>query len=486
MRLDPTLSRTVRIASALAAVALFTAPTTDSLAKEQLRLKSSLESPGGDANGKLIATLRPGKSKILVIGRGLQEDTDYDVLFDDSVKTTVNSGSNGKVKVKFRSGGTPALDFDPNGATVSVSDGSETVLSTVFSGAGEPDGTKIDERSTLAATGLIPGASGDTRFRSDKGRTKFSVEIEDVPAGPYSLLVGGVERGTITADSLGEGEIEFDSREDDGDELPLDFDPRGEVIDITNGDGVVLSGDSAANVPGVNTCVPSENEVVIASTGVDPDGNASARLRTKPDCDLDFEVEIEDVPVGDYDVIIDGIVRGTVTVTDDGFDVEGELEFDTDPDDPGELLFDFDPEGLLIEIVQGPTTFFSGTFLAEDGNTGGGSCSLADIELPMVNAGVYNSAKGEARFRQETDCDADLRIEIEDVPLGDYTLFTDGLERGTFTVAVIDGEPEGEIEFDNDPDEAGELPLTFDPDGALVEVKDAGGTLILSRQLPNS
>ncbi|MFT4569292.1 MAG: hypothetical protein ACI8TX_000496 [Hyphomicrobiaceae bacterium] len=486
MRTKQSLLTATRLVTAAAAAALLLVPPTSAVAKEKLRLKTSLESTIPDGSGKLIATFRPGKAKMIVIGKGLQGDTDYDVLVGDTVEVTVNSKSNGKVKVKFRTGGSPALDFDPNGATIAVWDGTTSVLSAVFSGAGEAEGTKIDERSSLAPTGLIPGASGDTRFRIKKGRTKFSVEIEDVPTGLYSLFVGGVERGVISVDALGEGEIEFDSGDDDGDELALDFDPRGEVIDITNGDGVVLSGDSTADVQGVTTCFATETEVAIASTGADADGSSDARLRTKPDCDLDFEVEIEDVPVGIYDVVIDGIVRGSITVVDDGVKVEGELEFDTDPDDPGELLLDFEPEGLLIEVIQGATTFFSGIFEAGNGIIDPGSCSLADIELPLINAGVHASAKGKARFRQESDCDADLRVEIEDVPLADYTLFTDGIERGTFAVVLIDGEPEGQIEFDNDPDAAGELPLTFDPNGSLVEVKDGAGTVVLSRQLPAS
>lgn len=72
-------------------------------------------------------------------------------------------------------------------------------------------------------------------------RRKFSVEIEDAPIGAYDLLVAGVPRGVIQVVNNGgdvEGEIEF-SNDDDGDELPLNFDVLGQVISIAQG-GVAL------------------------------------------------------------------------------------------------------------------------------------------------------------------------------------------------------------------------------------------------------
>ena len=42
---------------------------------------------------------------------------------------------------------------------------------------------------------------------------------------------------------------------------------------------------------------------------------------------------------------------------------------------------------------------------------------------------------------------------------------------------------EGEIEFDTDPDDPGELLLDFDPRGELIEIEQ-GGTVFLSRTFP--
>ena len=73
-------------------------------------------------------------------------------------------------------------------------------------------------------------------------RVEFSVEIEDVPDGNYPLVVGGAEVGTIAAtDMHGKvvGIIRFRDPEVFGKEH-LDFDPRGQTIQVlSNGDSIL-------------------------------------------------------------------------------------------------------------------------------------------------------------------------------------------------------------------------------------------------------
>jgi hypothetical protein len=73
---------------------------------------------------------------------------------------------------------------------------------------------------------------------------EFRVELEDVAAGSYTLNVGGTDRGTIDVVAVEggtEGEVEFrDPPEPD--HLPLDFDPRGQLVQILDNGSVVLSG----------------------------------------------------------------------------------------------------------------------------------------------------------------------------------------------------------------------------------------------------
>ena len=456
-------------------------------AKDRARIDGRLTDTGAvaGASGRIKAVLSAGTSRVQVRVDGLQPFTAHTLRVGGIPEATFNTSASGRATLRFQASGSSAaalpLDFDPRGEEIGVDASGVPVLEMVFSGGGEPAGTIVDERTGLAPTAAAPGGKAEARFRQrSDGRRTFKVEIEDVPAGGYDLYVGGVLRASIVV-AAGEGEVEFDSAASPP-KLPLDFDPRGAVVDVQQGSTAFFSGLMAAQAPGVNSCTPTESEEAIASTGVDPDGSAKARVRTKDDCERDFQVEAEDVPVGDYEVWVGGTLRGTLTVVDTGLKVEGELEFDTDPDDPGEVLLDFDPAGATVEIRQGAVTFFSGAFTGSGGG-GGGSCTAEENEVPLLNTGVDGGAKGKARYRLESDCDDDFRVEVEDLPLGDYTLRVGGVVQGTLTVALVAGEAEGELEFDNDPDQPGELPLTFDPRGQLIEIEQ-GGTVFLERIFP--
>jgi hypothetical protein len=73
-------------------------------------------------------------------------------------------------------------------------------------------------------------------------RVEFSVEIEDVPAGAYTLRVGAQEVGVIDAFAMhGEvyGRIHFRDPEVYGRE-PLDFEPRGQKLEVLRAGSVIL------------------------------------------------------------------------------------------------------------------------------------------------------------------------------------------------------------------------------------------------------
>jgi hypothetical protein len=376
------------------------------------------------------------------------------------------------------SGKSKLLDFDPRGEVIEVRDASDNSICSNDDGSGNPTNVVASERVNLTATGIQPGASGHAELKTKAGRQDFEVEIEDVSDGSYDLLVDGVLRGTINV-VAGEGQIEF-STSDPG-KLPLTFDPFGKLIQVAQNNDIILTGTLLASAPGVNVCSPSETTTAFTNVGPDPDASGDARLRTRDDCRRDFRVEVEDLPIGSYDLYVGGVLRGTIHVAVQ-FDmsVEGEVEFTTHPDDPNDLPLDFDPAGQMIEVKQATTVFLSTNL----GTPSGGTCDVMDVEPSFTNTGADGDAKGKARFRQETDCDRDFRVEIEDLPVGDYELLVGGIVRGTITVQLVAGEEEGEIEFDNDPDQPGEVLLTFDPRGQLVEVRQ-GATTFLNVTMPN-
>jgi hypothetical protein len=71
----------------------------------------------------------------------------------------------------------------------------------------------------------------------------FSVELEDVPVGSYTLVVGVDKVGVIETYEMHNGEIyghiTFRDPEING-RAHLDFEPRGQKIEVLQGDSVIL------------------------------------------------------------------------------------------------------------------------------------------------------------------------------------------------------------------------------------------------------
>ncbi|HSP96060.1 MAG TPA: hypothetical protein VL049_02295 [Candidatus Dormibacteraeota bacterium] len=115
---------------------------------------------------------------------------------------------------------------------------------------------------------------------------------------------------------------------------------------------------------GGTACAPQELRESVASTGLDADASARARWRQDDRCRRDFQVEVEDVPVGSYDVLVDGTVRGTIAaVADPAGGTRGELELESAGDDtPHAPALDFDPVGAALEIRGAAGIYFADVF----------------------------------------------------------------------------------------------------------------------------
>ncbi|MBI5505185.1 MAG: hypothetical protein HY899_10320 [Deltaproteobacteria bacterium] len=484
MRKNPTSNAAVLGGAMLAVTLLTTLGASDTAhAGAVAKMRSSLTNTGvdADAKGNIRGVFRTKKSRLQIAVSGLAPGS-YSLVVGGIVEDSFSVDTNGSGKLDLKTGDDTPLDFDPRGEAVSINDGIDDILTTVFSAAGESADATSSIRVVLPRTADASAGKASARFENKRGKQKFKVEVEGVAAGVYDVLVGGTARAAVTVGAMGEGEIEFASSSDDADKLPLDFDPRGQIIDVAQGAVVLFSGALQVTATGVDTCTAEETNAAVASTGLDADASASARYRTRNDCEKDFSVEIEDIAVGSYDLFVAGQLRGQIVVTDDGTGPKGELEFESSSDDAGKLLLSFDPRGQAIEITQGSAVFFSGTFdgTAQPPTT----CVDTNVELPLANSGVDSNGKGKVRYRLDDTCDADLRVEIEDVALGTYELWAGGELRGTFDVIDVAGENQGEIEFETSPS-AGQLPLTFDPRGQNVEVQQ-GGVVFFSRALPAS
>lgn len=472
----------------IAIFSILLALAPDAVLADGSKISTLLNNTGVEvaAAGRLKLKLQDEKSRLDVKLKSLEAGTTY-TLFVDGLPWTSFEPDGGETELRFSAprgdDSDLALPFDPRGATIAVNNGVDDVLIGVLSGDGESSSSKVKETSTLTPTLLGEGGEAVTRFKQKTGKSELKLRIKNVAPGDYTVLIDGIDRGTLNAPK-GKGRLFWSSRPSSK-KLPLDFDPRGAVVEIEGAGGVFFSGSVNGQVDGVNECTFSETESPLTAQPSAGAGSGNSRLRIRDDCRRDFDVEIEDVPTGDYDLFVDDILRGMITVVDLGGGViEGELEFTTRPDEVGELFLDFDPAGALIEVKQGSTLFFSGTQGQAQPGGGTTACTPSEVELPLRNTGTIANAKGKARLRVRDDCDEDFRVEIEDVPTGDYDILVDGVHRGTITTAEIGSEIVGQIEFDSDPDEPGELLLDFDPRGQLIEILDGGATTILDRDFP--
>lgn len=123
------------------------------------------------------------------------------------------------------------------------------------------------------------------------------------------------------------------------------------------------AGDDRGGTRGGTTCSAQTISELVAPTGLDADGTARARWRQDSRCRADFGVELEDVPAGDYLLVVGGVVRGTIAVRAlPTGGTEGEIEFEAIDDTPHPLTLTFDPLDAVIEIRAGGAIWFADVF----------------------------------------------------------------------------------------------------------------------------
>ena len=160
-----------------------------------------------------------------------------------------------------------------------------------------------------------------------------------------------------------EGETEFESDPNEPGELLLDFTAFGEAISLQQGAVVFFSGTVPMPPPPAGGGEGSGEDPGPhpASIALTPAGNlpppASASLEAEFGLlgPSGLEVQIEDVPVGSYEVLIDGVTRATLVVTV----TSGQVVFAAEPSG-GEVALDFLAAGKPISIALAGVEFFSG------------------------------------------------------------------------------------------------------------------------------
>ena len=227
-------------------------------------------------------------------------------------------------------------------------------------------------------TGAVPAASGKARFEDRSDRSDFKVEAEDLPIGDYALRVAGAEKATLTVTTSAngsEGEVEFRSPAEPGKVL-LDFDPRGQLVEIAQGSTVFLTTrmgtESGGGGNGGGTRVVGSADRYELRLEASHDGPELKATLDAGRAHSEFRAELEDVAVGSYTLDVGGTDRGTIDVVAVPGGTEGEIEL-RDPPEPGHLPLDFDPRGQVVRILSNGSVILSGTFPTRPNGGGGGS-----------------------------------------------------------------------------------------------------------------
>jgi hypothetical protein len=262
------------------------------------------------------------------------------------------------------------LDFDPRGKVLAINNGVADVLVVTFSGTGEPSNISVQEVTDLANAGAAPErAKATSTYRSvPSGLKSFEVRVQGLPEGTYDLQVAGIPRQSIEVNRAGRGFLRFSSSPR-ANQTTLNFDPRNQQIQILQGTTVFFTGNMIAQVliPDVNTCEPSTKSQALAATQSAPPGaSATGTLIVRTDCGRHFQVQVQGLLPGDYQLFVGSSQKGTITVAANpppSLGTQGGVNFDTTPT-ASENLLDFDPIGQVVEVRQATpaATYFSSTF----------------------------------------------------------------------------------------------------------------------------
>ncbi|MDX1625009.1 MAG: hypothetical protein R3323_00735 [Wenzhouxiangellaceae bacterium] len=337
-----------------------------------------------DASGTAEFESSPGAAAFTVEVEDLIDGT-YELRVGEDIVGAIEV-IDGEGEIEFRSPqieGTELLDFDPRDQIIDVLGDGEVVLTGLapeqgdFPGNGPPPfdtpaiGT-LDIEVDFVNDGVYPEGSADAEFEMAGNRVAFDIRVFDVPAGTYPVFVGGIKRGDleVTEDDDGETSGELEWRfPPTGDQAFFDFDPRGQTIEIFEATTRIFHVDFPDEQ--ADDGRPGDGEVRIDlsleldNLGVHPDASATADYSVRG-ARREFEVEVEDAPVGVYQLAVGGEVRADVEVIEVGDGTRGSVELVVPGGPPGAPMLNFDPRGQLVEILEDGTAILSGTFPDED------------------------------------------------------------------------------------------------------------------------
>jgi hypothetical protein len=346
-------------------------------------IRGPLENAGidADASGTVRSAFTCRNTDLDVKLSGLTPGAPYQFIVAGTAEADFVGDAKGRASLRFRlepDANEFALDFDPRGQELAVTDGTSNVLMMVYSGEGEPDALVVDERTTLArAEGVLSGRVV-ARYLDQKRKTRFVLHLLGLDRGAYTLRVDGVDEAEVDLSKGRSALVVFEAHSFKGlksakhgghpgngngrkNKHELDFDPRGKLVELVKDETVAFSGVMLAQIEELPSEEGEVDEVIVPldSAGIDEDATGSATIATDATGKTTFTVALDWLPVGTYELVIGETPRGNIVVKDEATDdTHGKLVYSTAPTGT-ELLLNFDPSGS-IQIRQGELVFFSG------------------------------------------------------------------------------------------------------------------------------
>ncbi len=179
-----------------------------------------------------------------------------------------------------------------------------------------------------------------------------------------------------------------------------------------------------------------------------------------------------------YEFIVDGVTRGTLTVSQESSHTRGLLVFKSTGSN-GSILLNFPIAEQSVSIRQGVTDFFTGTAPVLPGPSEGDD-SIALFKSPNAPAG----SQAEVSMHFGTNGPTTLEVQIGNMPAGNYTLLIGDDVRGTIQVTGTPGDTQGQLHFEVG-GSGSNLPLDFPCAGQSIAITQ-GGTTYFFGQLPSA
>ena len=355
-------------------------------------------------------------------------------------------------------------------------------------GDGTSNGSDRNVDGGICRKGKLKGKFVGDRFKND------DVREEDI------------DSDGLPDDSIGETDIDGDGKPDkadddiDGDgkvngsDDDCDGDGKGRAKDRDDdGDNSDDSADSDDDNDGYSDDDENEVEVPLSATVDAPSGSRlRAKVKQYPSGKIELEFDGRGLAAGDYDVVVDGQVLGTLSMIEDKGRTEGEVHFETDPNKSNELPLPFNPFGLPVLIVKSGTSYFSGTVPTptdvfvdddDDGDDDGGGTPL--VSALVKASGLSSEAEGSVEIQVGTKGVTGLEVEVEAIPAGAYDFIVGGVNRGTLSVISVKGKLKGKLRYETVPYGNGDLLLDFTVAGESIVISQ-GATTFFSGTAPTA